>query len=412
MPLRGEMIESLMAQKVLLLENIHASAKEMFVQAGFEVVSEASSFAESELLQKLPSFDVIGIRSKTTLTQKVLQHASRLQVIGCYCIGTNQVDLETSALQGIPVFNAPHSNTRSVAELVIAEIIALSRNLCDLSHQVHTGAWNKSAKGAREVRGKTLGIVGYGHIGSQVSVLAESMGLDVCFYDVLKKLPFGNAKMMPSMETLLEKSDFVTLHVPETPETKNMISSKELAKMKKGSYLINASRGTVVVIEDLVQALKSKHIAGTAVDVFPAEPKDNHEKFISMLQGVPNVILTPHIGGSTEEAQAAIGSEVTNSLLDFLLQGKTYGAVQFPSMEVPRLRPGVSRLVNVHKNVPGVLGEVNSIVSQHGVNIQAQYLSTNSQIGYLVMDLEDTKISIQVADKIGSLKTSLKTRLI
>ncbi len=401
-----------MSQKVLLLENIHSSAKEMFLQAGFEVHTETTSFSEAELIQKLPGYDVIGIRSKTNLTAKVLKQASSLQVIGCYCIGTNQVDLETSALQGMPVFNAPHSNTRSVAELVIAEIISLSRNLCDLSNQVHTGVWNKSAKGFREVRGKTLGIVGYGHIGSQVSVLAESLGLEVFFYDVIKKLPLGNAKPMASLESLLEKSDFITLHVPETPETKNLITAKEFAMMKKGVHLINASRGTVVVIEDLVAALKSKKVAGAAVDVFPTEPKDNNEKFINLLQGIPNVILTPHIGGSTEEAQAAIGSEVTYSLLTFMQQGKTYGAVQFPSMEVPQIRPGVSRLINAHKNVPGVLGEVNSIVSQFGVNIQAQYLATNSQVGYLVMDLEDPKMSSTVAQKIGGLKTSLKTRLI
>jgi D-3-phosphoglycerate dehydrogenase / 2-oxoglutarate reductase len=401
-----------MAQKVLLLENIHPSAKTMFEDAGFEVHSETTSYAESELLQKLPKYDILGIRSKTNLTAKVLQHASQLQVIGCFCIGTNQVDLEVSALQGIPVFNAPHSNTRSVAEMVIAEIISLSRNLCELSHQVHTGVWNKSAKGSREVRGKTLGIIGYGHIGSQVSVLAESMGLDVCFYDVTKKLPLGNAKIMPSMDSLLERSDFITLHVPETPETKNMIGAKEFAKMKTGAHVINASRGTVVVIEDLVQALKTKKIAGAALDVFPSEPKDNNEKFLSPLQGLSNVILTPHVGGSTEEAQAAIGAEVTYSLLSYMQQGKTYGAVQFPAMDVPLLRPGVSRLINVHRNVPGVLGEVNSIVSQFGVNIQAQYLATNSQVGYLVMDLEDTQQSGTVATKIGALKTSLKTRLL
>lgn len=401
-----------MSQKVLLLENIHSSAKDMFEHAGFQVQTEMGSLSESELLQKLPQYDVVGIRSKTNLTAKVLKHASQLQVIGCYCIGTNQVDLETSALQGVPVFNAPHSNTRSVAELVIAEIISLSRNLCDLSQQVHTGVWNKSAKGSREVRGKTLGIIGYGHIGSQVSVLAEAMGLDVCFFDVTKKLPLGNAKVMPSMDSLLERSDFITLHVPETPETKNMITTREFAKMKKGVHLINASRGTVVVIEDLVAALKSKKVAGAAVDVFPTEPKDNNEKFINQLQGLPNVILTPHVGGSTEEAQAAIGSEVTYSLLSYMQLGKTYGAVQFPSMEVPQIRQGVSRLINIHRNVPGVLGEVNSIVSQHGVNIQAQYLATNNHVGYLVMDLEDPKMSNTVATKIGALKTSLKTRLI
>jgi len=400
------------AKQVLLLENIHSSAKKIFEENGFKVHLESTSFTEADLLKQLPDYDVIGIRSKTTLTDKVLKAASKLQVVGCYCIGTNQVALKSATENGIAVFNAPYSNTRSVAELVIAEIIGLSRNLCDLSAQAHLGGWNKSAKGSREVRGKTLGIVGYGHIGSQVSILAEAIGMEVIFFDIVKKLPLGNAKVQNSMKDVFAKSDFVTLHVPETPETKNMIGAKQLAQLKDGAFLINASRGNVVVIKDLADALKSKKIAGAAVDVFPQEPKDNNEKFASELQGIPNVILTPHIGGSTEEAQVNIGSEVTASLLGYMREGKSYGSVQFPSIDVPMLKPSVSRLTNVHKNVPGVLGEINSIVSQFGVNIQAQYLATNTDIGYLVMDLESPDKANKVAEKIAAAKTSLRTRLL
>lgn len=401
-----------MAKQVLLLENIHASAKESFERQGFQVRSETTSFSEADLIKLLPDYEVIGIRSKTQISGKVIEACSKLQTIGCYCIGTNQVALQAATDNGVAVFNAPYSNTRSVAELILAEIIALSRNLCDASRDAHSGLWNKSAKGSREVRGKTLGIVGYGHIGSQVSILAEALGMEVYYYDVIKKLPLGNAKSLFELDDVLEKADFVTVHVPETPETKNMFAKKQFDKMKKGAYLINASRGNVVVIEDLVDALKSKKLAGCAVDVFPKEPKDNNEKFVTALQGIPNVILTPHIGGSTEEAQAAIGAEVTASLLGYMTDGKSYGAVQFPTIDVPVLKPTVTRLLNVHKNVPGVLGEINSIVSHFGVNIQAQYLATNSDIGYLVMDLELPGGANEVAEKITGLKTSLRTRLI
>lgn len=398
-----------MKKRILLLENIHQKTKATFEALGYSVDSEKSAFSEAELIKCIADYDVVGIRSKTQITAKVLEHAKNLKAIGCFCIGTNQVDVDKAALTGIPVFNAPHSNTRSVAELVISEIVALSRNLCDLSKQVHEGVWNKSAAGSREVRGKTLGIVGYGHIGSQVSILAESMGMDVIFFDVIKKLPLGNAKNAVTLEALLKKSDFITLHVPETPETKNMLSKKELAHVKDGAFLINASRGTVVVIEDLIPLLKSKKIAGAAVDVFPVEPKNNDEKFVSPLQGIPNVILTPHIGGSTEEAQEAIGLEVSHSLAGYLQHGKSYGAVGFPSIEVPEKRPEMIRVTNVHRNVPGVLGDINSIVSRMGANIRAQYLSTNEHIGYLVMDLEAVNQAADVAHDISLLKTSIKT---
>lgn len=398
-----------MTKRILLLENIHAKTKSNLEKLGYTVDSEKTAWSESELIAKIADYEVIGIRSKTQITRRVIENAKNLKAIGCFCIGTNQVDVDQAVLHGIPIFNAPYSNTRSVAELVIAEIVALSRNLCDLSKQVHQGVWNKSATGSKEVRGKTLGIIGYGHIGSQVSILAEAMGLVVVFYDVIKKLPLGNAKACLSLESLLQQSDFVTLHVPETPETKNMITAKELSMMKKGSFLINASRGTVVVIEDLIPLLKSKHISGAAIDVFPEEPKNNDEKFVSALQEIPNVILTPHIGGSTEEAQEAIGMEVSHSLSGYLLQGKSYGAVGFPSMEIPEKRADMIRITNVHKNVPGVLGEINSIVSRVGANIRAQYLSTNEHIGYLVMDLESIKSNLDVASDISKLKTSIKT---
>lgn len=402
-----------MQKKVLLLENIHSSAKENFEKLGYSVQSESTSFTEEDLLKVLPEFHVIGLRSKTQLTEKVLRAAKNLEAIGCYCIGTNQVALSAATEMGTVVFNAPYSNTRSVAELVLAEIIALSRNLADLSARMHLGNWNKSAKGSREVRGKVLGIVGYGHIGSQVSILAEALGMDVYFFDVIKKLPLGNAKALSTLKELLAKSDFVTVHVPETPETRDMISQKEISQMKTGAYLINASRGNVVVIPDLTAALKEKKLAGAALDVYPQEPKDNLEKFVSPLQGLSNVILTPHIGGSTEEAQEAIGHEVTNSLLGYMNEGKSYGAVQFPVIDVPPLKKGISRLLNVHRNVPGVLGEVNSIVSKYGVNIQAQYLSTNNLIGYLVMDLESApELAASVEVAVSELKNTLKNRLV
>jgi D-3-phosphoglycerate dehydrogenase len=330
--------------------------------------------------------------------------------IGAFCIGTNQIDLRAAKSLGIPVYNAPHSNTRSVAELVIAEMIALSRQLGDRNTRAHLGEWIKSADGSREVRGKTLGIIGYGHIGSQLSILAESLGLRVIFYDILKKLPLGNATMAKNVAEVFEVADFVSLHVPETPQTRNMITKRELAWMKKGSCLINASRGTVVVIEDLVEALKSNHLGGCAIDVFPMEPSSNKEKFLSPLQNIPNVILTPHIGGSTEEAQYAIGMEVAESFRRYLKIGSTSGAVNFPNVDLP-LGQKASRVLNVHRNEPGVLGEINGLISQAGANIQAQFLSTDEKIGYLVMDLEVLNVS-ELAQQIQGLKRSLRTRVL
>lgn len=398
-----------MANKILLLEGIHSGAKTKLEEVGFEVELLAPALSAEELLPKLKNVIALGIRSKTQLTEKVLQSASHLHVVGAFCIGTNQIATPTANLLGIPVFNAPYSNTRSVAELVICEMIALSRRLGDVNSLAHNGEWLKSAVGNREVRGKTLGIVGYGHIGSQVSVLAESLGLNVIFHDIMKKLPLGNATPVDSLEDLLEKSDFVTLHVPETSLTQNMMAQKQLARMKKGSFLINASRGTVVDIGALASALQSQHLAGAAVDVFPEEPESNNQKFKSELQGLRNVILTPHIGGSTEEAQVAIGQEVAESMIRYLKAGSTFGSVNFPQVDPPPMKPKAQRLINVHQNIPGVMMEINGRVSKAGANIVAQYLSTDAQIGCVVMDFEGSPIH-PLVDEIAGLKFSIKTR--
>ncbi len=396
--------------RILLLENIHPVAAEKLASSGHQVERRTDSPSEDELKKLLGSYDLVGIRSKTEITSAVLKSAPQLLGAGCFCIGTNQVDLRTANSMGITVFNAPYSNTRSVAELVIAELIALSRQLGDRNTQAHVGGWAKSADGSKEVRGKTLGIVGYGHIGSQVSILAEAMGMKVLYYDVIKKLPLGNASPCASLEDLLERSDFVTLHVPETTQTKDMIGSRQLRIMKKGSFLLNLSRGTVVVITELVQALKERHIAGCAIDVFPDEPSSNKEKFVSPLQGLSNVILTPHIGGSTEEAQYQIGLEVAESFERFLKTGSTALAVNFPHVDLPPTQ-GTHRILNVHRNEPGVLGEINSHVSKHGANILAQQLSTDSKIGYLVMDVERAEAEALCKD-IAGLSRSIRTRLV
>lgn len=396
--------------KILLVENIHSIAKTRLEEEGYEVDLISYAPNEEELITLLKKYHVLGIRSKTEVTAKVIENSKHLHAIGAFCIGTNQINLSAAKNIGLPVFNAPHANTRSVAELVIAEMISLSRQLGDRNMKAHSGDWMKTADGSREVRGKTLGIIGYGHIGSQLSILAEAMGMKVVFFDVIKKLPLGNARSMRSIEELLEVSDFVSLHVPETLQTKNMISQKEFKAMKKGSCLINASRGTVVVIEDLVEALKSKHLAGCAIDVFPLEPASNKEKFVSPLQGLGNVILTPHIGGSTEEAQYSIGLEVSESFRKFLQVGSTAGAVNFPNIDLA-FHEGIKRIQNVHKNEPGVLGEINGIISKHGANIQGQFLSTDEKIGYLVIDVE-TDNADPLAQEIQKSARSLRTRIV
>jgi len=396
--------------KILLLENIHPKATERFAQEGFSVEVVSGALGEAELIQKIEGVHVLGIRSKTRLSGRVIEEAKKLLSIGCFCIGTDQVDLEAARKKGVPVFNAPYSNTRSVAEMVIAEIIVLARRMSDRSMRLHQGQWDKSAAGCFEVRGKTLGIIGYGHIGSQVSVLAESLGLKVVYFDIQQKLPLGNSRSLSSLDELLHVSDFVTLHVPDTAQTRGLIKAQELSLMKKTSYLINASRGRVVDIEALAKALKERNLAGAAIDVFPEEPESNIKNFKTPLQGLDNVILTPHLGGSTEEAQENIGLEVAQNLLKFINEGSSMGAVNFPQVDLPVLKER-HRILNVHRNVPGVLKAINSIISDLGANIEGQYLSTDLEVGYLIMDL-DKQASDQVKERIKALPESLRTRIL
>ena len=397
--------------KVLLLENVHASGVGIFKGEGFQVETVNRALKEDELIERFQDgIHLLGIRSKTKVTAKALEHGKRLLSVGAFCIGTNQVDLEAAKRCGIPVFNAPFSNTRSVAELVICEIVMLSRHLGDRSREVHEGKWRKVAKGSHEVRGKTLGIVGYGHIGSQVGVLAEAMGLRVIAYDVKATLSMGNVRHVPSLEELLEQSDFVTLHVPETPQTKGMIGAKELARMKPEASLLNLSRGTVVDLDALAAALKDGKLGGAALDVYPEEPEGNEDVFTSVVCGLPNVVLTPHIGGSTSEAQEAIGREVANTLVRYTNSGSTAGTVNFPIIEQAKL-PGAHRVLNVHRNVPGVLREINKIVADRNANVLGQVLATDADVGYLVMDL-DKALATEVRDAIKALSTSIKTRIL
>jgi D-3-phosphoglycerate dehydrogenase len=396
--------------KVLLLENIHPVAKEIFSSESFQVETVKGALKEDELIERIADVHVLGIRSKTHVTAKALEHARRLLTLGCFCIGTNQVDLKAANVHGVPVFNAPFSNTRSVAEMILSEIIMLARQLGDRSREVHAGQWRKVATGCYEVRGKTLGIVGYGHIGSQMGVLAEAVGMRVQFFDTATKLPMGNNRPVPSLEELLATSDFVTLHVPATPQTKNLIGEEQLSQMKQGSYLLNASRGNVVVIPALAAALKSGQLSGAAVDVYPEEPETNSDGFMSELRGLSNVILTPHIGGSTEEAQESIGREVSAALIRFINAGASTAAVNFPQIEVPPVK-GTHRILNVHRNVPGVLRDINRIVSDLDANIEAQHLATDANIGYLVMDI-GTDVSDEVHRRVSSLQTNIRTRIL
>ena len=396
--------------KILLLENVHPVATEAFRGEGFQVETVKGAISEAELAQRVRDVHVLGIRSKTQVTPIVLDEARRLLTVGAFCIGTNQISLVHASRGGVPVFNAPFSNTRSVAELILAEVVMLSRHLGDRSREVHDGQWRKVAVGSHEVRGHTIGIVGYGHIGSQIGVLAEAFGMRVVFFDIAAKLPMGNNRAMARLEDVLEIADFVTLHVPETAQTKYMIGADELARMKPGACLLNASRGTVVQLDALADAIKRGHIGGAAVDVYPDEPEGNGDGFASPLRNLPNVILTPHIGGSTEEAQEAIGREVSTALIKYINSGATTGAVNFPAIELPLAR-GAHRILNVHKNVPGVLRDINRIVSDHNANIRAQVLSTDPDIGYLVMDLEQD-VSQDVKRGIAALPTSIKTRIL
>ncbi len=396
--------------KILLLEGIHEVAKERFSSEEFQVDLRPKALAEEELIDAISDVHVIGIRSKTQLTKPVLEAARRLLGVGCFCIGTNQVDLPEANRLGIPVFNAPFANTRSVAEMVIAEVVMLSRKLSDRSMWLHQGTWRKSAVGSHEVRGKTLGIIGYGHIGRQVGVLAEAFGMRVIFYDIVAQLAMGNNHSVGSLDDLLAKSDFVTLHVPATDQTANMIGQRELAQMKRGAFLLNASRGNVVEIDALAAALKEGHVGGAAVDVYPSEPRTATDSFDSPLRGIDNVVLTPHIGGSTEEAQENIGRDVSAVLVKLINSGATTGAVNFPNVELPPVK-GTHRILNVHRNVPGVMSAINRILSEHDANIHGQYLSTNNEVGYLITDL-DQSVSAAVKQGIAALDTSIKTRIL
>ncbi|HEU4409154.1 MAG TPA: phosphoglycerate dehydrogenase [Polyangiaceae bacterium] len=396
--------------RVLLLENIHPVATSMFEAEGLEVETAKGALTGAALVERLRDVDVLGIRSKTHVTAEVLEGAPGLLAVGCFCIGTNQVDLVSANARGVPVFNAPFSNTRSVAELILAEAVMLARQLGDRVREMHQGVWKKVATSCYELRGKTLGIVGYGHIGSQLGVLAEGFGMRVVFYDIATKLPMGNNRPCPSLGELLREADFVTLHVPETPQTKLMIGAPELAAMKRGAFLLNASRGSVVDIGALAAALREGQVGGAAVDVFPEEPEGNGPGFVTELQSLPNVVLTPHIGGSTAEAQEAIGREVATSLLRFLGAGTTTPSVNFPRVEMP-VSPGAHRILNVHRNVPGVMSAITRIVSEEKANIRGQMLATDPNIGFLVMDL-DQEVSRAVTDAIRRLPTDIRTRIV
>ncbi len=373
--------------KVALLENIHPRAAALFGQQGFgEVSAHAGALEGKALSDALAGVSILGIRSKTQLTAEILDRAPDLLAVGCFCIGTDQVDLAAAKARGIAVFNAPYANTRSVAELVIGETIALLRRLPEKNAAAHKGEWLKGVDGAAEARGKTLGIVGYGHIGTQLSVLAESLGMRVVFYDVVDKLSLGNAQKISKLDALLAESDIVSLHVPATPETKNMIGAAELKKMKAGSFLINASRGNVVDLDALAEVVKSGHIAGAAIDVFPVEPHAKGEKFSAPLQGLPNVILTPHIGGSTLEAQENIATDVADKLLRYARHGMTDGSVNFPNVVIPQARG--TRFRHIHRNVPGVMAKINDVFSSRKLNVSGQYLQTDADCGYAVIDID------------------------
>jgi D-3-phosphoglycerate dehydrogenase len=374
--------------KFVLLEGVHQSAVDALAAAGYTNIDYLkTALAEDELIERLQDAHFVGLRSRTQLTRRVFEECNKLIAVGCFCIGTNQVDLVAAQEHGVAVFNAPYSNTRSVAELIIAEAILLLRDIPAKNAAAHRGEWLKSATGAYEIRGKTLGIIGYGAIGSQVSVLAESLGMRVIFYDVVSKLPLGNATQYQSLEKLLGEADIVSLHVPETAATQNMFGKKEIAAMKQGAILMNASRGTVVDIDALAEAMAEKRLSGAAVDVFPVEPKSNTEEFVSPLRAFDNVILTPHIGGSTMEAQENIGVEVAEKLIKYSDNGTTTSSVNFPEVALPT-HDKMHRLLHVHKNVPGVLSAINQVFSQNNINIRGQYLQTNENVGYVVVDVD------------------------
>lgn len=397
--------------RFLLLEGVHQNALDVLHAAGYTNIEYIkTALDEDVLIEKIKDAHFVGLRSRTQITERVLEAADKLIAIGCFCIGTNQVNLDAAMKRGIPVFNAPYSNTRSVAELVLGELILLLRGIPEKNFLVHRGGWSKSAEGSYEARGKTLGLVGYGSIGSQLSVLAESLGMKVIYFDAITKLPLGNARQVGTMDELLAQSDVVSLHVPEIASTKNMMRAEQFAQMKKGAIFINAARGTTVDIEALADAIKSKHLGGAAIDVFPKEPKANDEEFISALRGLDNVILTPHIGGSTLEAQANIGLEVAEKFVRYSDTGATTTAVNFPEVAIPQ-QDGTHRLLHIHQNIPGVLSAVNALFAENNINICAQSLMTKGDVGYLVIDVENNRSEVAL-EKIQGVAGTLRVRVL
>ena len=397
--------------KILLLEGIHPSAERIFRDAGYQNIETVkTALTGEELKSRLEGVHFLGIRSRATLTRDIFEAADKLVAVGCYCIGTNQVDLTAATEYGVVVFNAPYSNTRSVAELVLAEAILLLRGIPEKNAKAHRGGWAKTANDSFEIRGKTLGIVGYGSIGSQLSVLAEGLGMRVIFYDVVSKLPLGNASQIPSLEALLGQADIVTLHVPDLPSTRNLIDQERISQMKPKSILINASRGTVVDIDALTKALADSHLLGTAIDVFPVEPKSNNDEFLSPLRGFDNAILTPHIGGSTQEAQENIGVEVAEKLVRYSDNGSTLTSVNFPEVALPP-HPNHHRVLHVHENRPGVLSAINTVFAENQINIGSQFLQTSDKIGYVVIDV-DRDYSEVALEKLSEIEGTIRCRVL
>lgn len=397
--------------KILLLENISEKAVQNIKDSGYASVKKLSgALSEEDLIKEIKDVHLLGIRSKTQITQKVLDAAEKLQAIGCFCIGVNQVNLKAATTKGVVVMNAPYSNTRSVAELVVGLSIILIRKIIDKNKAAHEGIWNKDAKGSYELRGKTLGLIGYGSIGSQVSVLAEALGMKVIYYDIVTKLPLGNAEQYKHLKDVLNVADIVSLHVPETAQTKNMINKNTLKQFKKGAILLNYARGEVVDLDALRTAILEKQIAGAAIDTFPWEPEKNGDRFQTPLQDLPNVILTPHIGGSTEEAQENIGEDVSNKLVQYLEKGITIGSHTVPELALP-IQEGTHRILHIHKNVPGVLSQINTQLSKHKINILGQYLKTNDQIGYVVLDV-DRGLSKKAVQLLKEVKETIKVRMV
>ncbi len=397
--------------KILLLENISDAAVSELEAGGYTEIKRISgALGEEDLIKEIEGVHILGIRSKTLMTEKVFERADKLLAVGAFCIGTNQINLKAAMNGGVAVFNAPYSNTRSVAELVIGLCVMLIRKISDKNIAAHRGVWMKEARGSYELRGKTLGIIGYGNIGSQVSVMAEALGLNVIYYDLITKLPHGNARQVRDLNDLLESSDIVTLHVPSDATTRNLFDEKMFAAMKTGAVFLNLSRGDVVDLDALKTAIETGKISGAAVDVFPSEPEKNGEPFESVLQNLPNVILTPHIGGSTEEAQANIGLDVTAKLLGYLEFGSSAGSLTVPEVSLPS-QDKTHRILHIHENIPGVLSEINSRLSEQGINILGQYLKTNEQIGYVILDV-DTKLSHKAFEILRDVKGTIKTRMV